>query len=227
MTNDRFNIGIDCDNIAVCYSNMREFDRAIICEEKAIDIHQNDEYDLEALERDYAHFGSILTDGNKLDLAEENIKKALEFGERTENEKLLAIMYAQFGILMFKKGYIKDGFEYRKKAVDIIEHSPNDPSAATIYSNMGMAYYKIGLNDIAMEWFMKALNTEEQNYDTFGMAREYKNISKIFFESGNLEKALEYQNNALEKHTLLDDQLSINNDKRVIEAIRSAMDNIS
>jgi len=161
------------NNIAIIFTNLKDYQKAKECYEKAIEINPN-----------YAdahnNLGLIFKGLGKNQKAKECYKKAIEINPNH------ADAHNNLGVLFKEVGDLQKANECYEKAIEI---NPNDAKA---YSNQGNNYKELGENQKAKECFEKAItispNDADINYNLgnfFKLLKENEKAKKCY------EKAIE------------------------------------
>jgi len=152
------------------YYDKGDYDKAIDCYQKAIDIKPDDEA--------YYNMGIVYDAKGDYDKAIEYYQKAIELNPN-DNET-----YYNMGNAYYNKGDYEKAIECYQKAIEI---NPDDEA----YYNMGLAYYNKGDYEKAIECYQKAI---EINPDD----EAYYNMGIVYDAKGDYDKAIEYYQKAID-----------------------------
>jgi len=140
----------------------------------------------------YLCLGDAYYDVGELELAYENMKKALSL---TNNIKALMYIYNQIGIILDSMGNLNKALVNYSRSLRLATELGNTQAQVTLLSNIGGIYYNKGELDRALSYYEKSLSltTNEKRKATI-----YNNIALIYVKKGDYQKAVEYLHNAIE-----------------------------
>ena len=192
-------------NLGNAYVQKGEYDAAIECHHKGLDIFKilyasapNHPY----IAMVYNNLGSAYKDKEKYDVAIEYHNKALEIYKvayvSTPNHPEITRIYNNLGAVCNRKGEYAAAIEYHNKALEIYKvayaSTPNHPSIADSHNSLGNAYGQKGEYDVAIEYFQKALDIQLVTYASTPshpkVVGVYNSLGNAYFCKGEYKKTL-------------------------------------
>jgi tetratricopeptide (TPR) repeat protein len=188
-------------NLGLAYAAVREWDKAIKCYKKGLEIEKNLEklsetYNIEIPKistlESFLSYLKILKSGllkmlkkGDLDTALKYRKNILKIHRDMGHKQGEAADLCNIGNLYSDKGDSNTALKYYKDALKI-------------YTNLGSIFKNKGKWDKAKEYYDKSLEISENLGDVHAMALIYTNLGSIFKNKGKWDKAKEYYDKSLE-----------------------------
>jgi tetratricopeptide (TPR) repeat protein len=160
------------DAIGLVYLRKHNYDKAIECYEKAIELNTPD------LAGTFNDMGLAYIGKLDYDKAIECYKKAIEL------ELNFAEAYFNIGNAYIEKLDYDKAIECYEKAIEL------NPDLKVVYTNMGIAYEEKQNHGKAIECYEKAIELEPNKIEAFF------NMGNVYNKKQNYDKAIEYYKNA-------------------------------
>ncbi|MBF0445632.1 MAG: tetratricopeptide repeat protein [Magnetococcales bacterium] len=156
----------------VDFHHAKQFDQAIKCYEKVLEIRPNDAATI-------SNIGTALQSMGKLDEAVSSYKKAIKI------KPDYAMAYSNLGNILAEQGRVEEAITHYKKAIKI------KPDYSLAYFNLGNAQKIQGKLDAASKSYQKAIEIKPD------YAESYNNIGNILKEQNRIDEAIACYKNAI------------------------------
>lgn len=148
-----------------------------------------------------------LTDEEKIKLLDDlswlynnvDIQKSINFGkeglaiaQKTENNRMEAILYKNIGISYYMGGILDTAMQYLDKARPLIKQLGEYRQEASLHNAYANIYRVQSLYDLAIENYLQSAKLLETNNDIQGITLIYSNIGGVYQIMQNYEQALKY-----------------------------------
>ena len=152
--------------------------------------------------------GSILNRLNIYNKALEFHRKSEEINNRTNNRIGIARDYQNIGWLYSNMLDYEMALEYHEKSLNEYIKLNNESGIARENSYIGLTLSKLNKHNEALEYHDKAITIDSNitNNERW-LAEDNHNIASTLYQMGNYTKALQHYELALEKYTLIGDNL--------------------
>jgi len=154
-------------------SKMKDWDNAILCFQKAIELNP-------CTDGAYSNLGVANYNKGNFDKAIQLYEKVIEL-----NPKFPEVYY-NLGVVYKIKGNIDIAIQFYEKAIEL------NPKLAEAHLNLGNIYRTKGNFDKAIRLYEKAIELDPQLYQA------YNNLGIIFYNKGNLDKSIQLFENTIE-----------------------------
>jgi tetratricopeptide (TPR) repeat protein len=118
--------------------------------------------------------------------------KALEYGERTNNRKLMGGCYNNLGAIYHSMKDMKKSLRCYKMAASLSEELKNYPRLARTYGNISELLTELGKYDESMTYRNKAITLFREMDSRGGVIWHYAGLAEILIYKGLYDKALHY-----------------------------------
>lgn len=187
------------------YKNISEYDSAIIYSEKCIKYSKRHQLLNEEAEA-YKNLGILYGRLSKRSLAFENLEKAKNIFEQTNNDEGLAKVHSNKGVILNYMGDMEGALSEYYKALHIFENIKQIQGIALVSSNVGIVLNQLNENEKALHYYLKSLKHFKETNDHRNIANLYHNIGLVYFDVGEYEKSLEYYNLSLRITKKIEDE---------------------
>ncbi|MDP3462737.1 MAG: tetratricopeptide repeat protein, partial [Bacteroidales bacterium] len=173
----------------VCHE-FQQYDSAVYyfmaCNQIGIEL-SNDSYQAAS----YNNLGMVYDSQGNLKEAYENYLHALEFYEKTGEEKNEAIVLNNLGLINQGLGEMHKSIDFLKKAIEINQELGQNIHLCMSYSNLGISYKELNMCNEALAALDSSLKLAFDNNLYKDQARAYLNIANIFMKMSEFDKAEE------------------------------------
>jgi len=195
-------VGQSYNNIGLVYFEQGEYEQAINCYTKTLQIRIQDFGETNPeVANCYSNIGVAYSKLENYDAAIEYHKKALEI-RLIKDSVEAAKSYNSIGVCYSRKKAYNEAIESFKKAKEIYcdKLGKDHPMLSTMYNNIGNAYLDKGWYDDALKYFKKSLEIKlnESNRDFIAIAYIYNDIGSTYLAKGLCDEAIEYYKKALD-----------------------------
>lgn len=186
-------------NIALCYSDLSDFDSAINNVLQAIQICRSIDCQIvlrtafDGIARIYHAKGDDLL---AIRYGEESLKISVELGEQSGEPYMtilsnLAVYYSCIGDYQAAIDIHERKVDYARK-----KYGVNHPLYATTLSNLGATYLEMGEYKESYKCVLQALHIYKDNNDSIGYLNSLQGLALLSVETGNTSLALKYAKEA-------------------------------
>lgn len=183
----------DLQKKADTYYQQRKFDSAVYYYQKALQLHENDDY--EQIIKTRNEISKVFLSTRQFDKAKPFLDETQQLAENhldTSNPELIDL-YNQLGRYTWFHGHFAKGLEYLVKAKNIYNKTPTDnpEQLMTIYANFGFAHGYSGAIDSSLYYFQESVALAKQLGNPLKVADRYSDLSFAYMQKGDYESALE------------------------------------
>lgn len=178
------------------YGNMLKFAKAVNILNELLHLIRKDDF----LKRSkiYESFSNIYRIMGKLDLAEDNIKRAILESKKHGEETLTRKLNLSLGSIQFYRSDFKEALNTYLGLLKSPEVEKNLPLKAAVLSNIGGVYQSVDNYPQSLEFFKEALKIDTRIGNEKGRAVRLNNIGTAYAEVGLFRMAKEYFEKAAE-----------------------------
>lgn len=175
------------DLMSMIYARNGDYDNAIRCIKKKLDLDRNRNSAIKEME-DHIAVASLYGQQNKFNLAFEHLSSALNIAESTKNG--FAEIYVSIGNLFFQKKNSKMAELYYNKALEMFDFKKPEDVLTDIYNNLGKVYLKEGRNAEALQKISMGLSIAKKNGFRHGLADAYRVMGQYYNDLGRYDLAM-------------------------------------
>ncbi len=159
----------------------------------------------------YHALGAVAGQRNRLDEAEDWIKKSLAIFEALRNQRDMADCYHDLGIVAQDRGRLDEAEGWFKKSLAIKEAMGNQPTIAQSYHHLGIVAQNRGRLDEAEGWCKKSLAIYEALGDQRARAQSYHQLGAVAGQRNRLDEAEDWIKKSLAIFEALRNQRDVAN----------------
>ena len=189
--NDVYMMGAIYDNIALLYDDNKDYDTALLFNEKSRQISIKNNLDI-ALAQTLLNMAVMYNKQEKYTIASKNVDQCINIFKKTNHFDWLGYSYQEKGSIILNQHNYKEAQEWFKKSLKIFDEIDLNIGYARTY--MGMARSYLGLLDLdkAENFGLKALKISEELKVFTDLMESNLVLSQIYHEKGEPLKAYEY-----------------------------------
>jgi len=194
--NDKQEIAITFNNLAVAWQSIGDLKNALSYYEKGLKI-QEEAGDETGKATTLGNLGMVYHDQGNTTKALDCFFTSLAIDEKAGRKEGMAVSYNCIGATYQELGDITKAVFYFNKSVKLNEEIGNKENLAQTLGNLGSVY--ISQDDLlkALEYFKRSLSLHTQIGSREGISSQLNNIGTCYSQQGNIDKALEYYNKCL------------------------------
>ncbi|MDD3051155.1 MAG: sigma 54-interacting transcriptional regulator [Candidatus Cloacimonetes bacterium] len=198
-----FKLAYIYNNMSINYRSLGEFDEALKCVKKSIEINKTNNDN--NLAYSYLNLANIYYQLNSIDKALQYLFEALKIAEEKKLDYLAAKLYNNIGNIYNDGANYKEAEIYYEKAL-IVEKKLNDQtSIATILLNMGIVNRRIGNETEANRYFNQSLEICKAHNIKKIRSQNLSFLGHMAYDKKEIEKAKKYFSEAAEIVNILGD----------------------
>ncbi|HXB12945.1 MAG TPA: tetratricopeptide repeat protein [Bacteroidia bacterium] len=192
-------------NTGNIYCNRGDFDKAMECLNKALDINRqiNNRKGIAGVLSNMAY---VYWSQNDYPHALEFYKNATSISEEIGNKGGVSKILSNVGLIYFELGNYPLALENEFKALGINKQIGSKENMVNNLGNIGLVYEEQGNNKQALEYYQQALAMEEEIGDKKGISADYCNMGNIHTNELNYSRALECYLKSLDISTEIGDK---------------------
>ncbi|MBU2946548.1 tetratricopeptide repeat-containing sensor histidine kinase [Zobellia uliginosa] len=189
--NDVYMMGAINDNIALLYDDNKDYDTALLFNEKSRQISIKNNLDI-ALAQTLLNMAVMYNKQEKYAMASKNVDDCINIFKETDHFDWLGYSYHEKGSIILNQHNYKEAQEWFEKALKIFDEIDLNIGYARTY--MGMARSFLGLSNLdrAEDYGLKALKISEELKVFTDLMESNFVLSQIYHEKGEHLKAYEY-----------------------------------
>jgi tetratricopeptide (TPR) repeat protein len=193
-------------NIGVIYSNMKEYEKAIIYHKKSLRYKPKSIATLSNLATAY---GSLM----KIDSSIYYYQRAIDVGRKSESKLYLANILSNLSLVLNRVNRMDESLKYIEESIDLVNQHKLQIIRAHVYKTAATIYSRKANYKKAEEYALEALKaTESINYNIIKNS-VWKMLFNIYKIKGDHENALEFYM----KYDTVRDSINSNDKKLEIE----------
>ncbi|MBN2669523.1 MAG: tetratricopeptide repeat protein [Bacteroidales bacterium] len=188
--------------LGVLYKNQGLQDTALILYKAALDIHLQNNNEIEAAYV-YNNIGIVYKNLGRYEKSIEAYIKALKLFDNKEDDRGRALVYNNIGVVHKNQNKYDLAIEYYYKALEVNKKGKQSDALASNYNNLGIVLMNLNMKDSALSCYQAALKIRTSEKDEPGMADSYVLIGNVYADRRNWTDALQNYKKAqspLEKH---------------------------
>ncbi|MCD4751700.1 MAG: tetratricopeptide repeat protein [Anaerolineaceae bacterium] len=151
------------------------------------------------LSRIYSDIGWILFRRGNVELAEEQLLKALALIRGSNENRVMASIYNRLGGIYYTKGELELSDNYTRLSLELHEQLGETAMAARSYNNLGLIAWKRGQLNEALDYFENCFHLQNEFGDVEILIELNTNLGLLQMEFGHLKEAEGYILGAIEK----------------------------
>ena len=150
--------------------------------------------------------GTVLMSKGEMEEALEHYESALDIGERTDNQRIIASSLANIGNIHVYQGDYDAALRDYEKSLKLREEMDDLRPIAHSLGNIGALHYYKGEYDLALEKYEAGLEIFTKMGDAQGIAYIHNNIGVLHEDRSEYEKALQHYLKSLKIVNKIGDQ---------------------
>ncbi|MBR3757713.1 MAG: CHAT domain-containing protein [Bacteroidaceae bacterium] len=213
------------DNLSIRYTDINEYDSAMICAKKANNIIgrtigiNNIDY-----VKSLNNIADIYLCTRKYSKSIKYFEKGLEIIERNnlQNDVMYPILLDNLSILYFNNIDKEKGIYYNEKALNLYYKDTLSSDYVTTLSNLGTKYSAIGKHEDAIKCYLKALSItmKIKGPETYECINAYRKLASSYLKLGDYQKYLDLSMSSLS----IMNKKGINNSYYIQELVDNMID---
>ena len=184
-------------NLGYIAQSQRQFEQAIICYQKALQIREN-LGDIHNAASDYHQLGTVAAEQRQFEQAEAYYQKALSIYEAVGDFYMATNEYHNLGVIAEEQRQYEKANAYYQKAIQILEPLGDFYNAAASYHNLGVVAQEQRQYEKANAYYQKALQIYEDAGDFRNAAKDYHHLGTIAQAQQQFEEANDYYRKTLQ-----------------------------
>ena len=153
---------------------LRDFDKAIECYLKSIDISLEDDITSNA----YRNVGHIYKEMGEWKLAVENFEDAMEISERINDFSGIAEAHRGIGQIYLKQGILEGAIIYYEECIEYSKKAGDIATNALASYDLGIIYEKKGEHEKAVENYLTSLKLYDAIGNVYQKGKVFKKLGK-------------------------------------------------
>ena len=125
-------------------------------------------------------------------------REALELGEQTDDDELIAKSCQAIGYILARSAKIGQTMVIYEQGLEAAERSGDKRIQAGLLNNLGAIYQKLFRLPDSLDAFLKALRISEENGDLEIMRQTCNNLATQYYKVDDIEQFLHYTNKGIE-----------------------------
>ena len=207
LSNEPFAIA-NCSALGTVYSNLGEYQKAIKCYEKGLEISSNIG-DQSGIASNNDYLGSAYRKLGKYQKAIKYHEKGLEISSAIGDQLVMASSNGNLGNAYLNLGEFQKAIQYYEKGLQISSAIGDRSGIASKNCNLGIAHLSLGEYQKAIEYYEKGLEISSTIGDQSGIASSNCNLGNAYLSLGEYQKAVKYYEKSLEISSAIGDQSGI------------------
>jgi len=151
----------------------------------------------------------------------DHFKKAVKYGEKAGDKKVLARIYNNTGIVFIKQDNTPEAIKNYLMALKLRQELNDKAEIGSSYLNIGNVYYKVNNFKEALKNYKLANELFENADNKFGLANTISNIGNIYEQMGKVDSALYFYNKSLDINIEMKDKRGISSSYNHIGSVYS------
>ncbi|MGS0528064.1 tetratricopeptide repeat-containing sensor histidine kinase [Zobellia nedashkovskayae] len=189
--NDVYMMGAIYDNIALLYDDNKDYDTALLFNEKSRQISIKNNFDI-ALAQTLLNMAVMYNKQEKYTMASKNVDQCINIFKKTNHFDWLGYSYKEKGSIILNQHNYKEAQEWFKKSLKIFDEIDLNIGYARTYMGMARSYLGLSNLDKAENFGLKALKISEELKVFADIMESNLVLSQIYNEKGEPLKAYEY-----------------------------------
>ncbi|MDO8998125.1 MAG: tetratricopeptide repeat protein [Bacteroidota bacterium] len=139
----------------------------------------------------------------------EYFNKAIFFGNKAGDKKVVAAAYNNIGIVFIKQGNTSEAIKNYLLGLKLRAELNDKSQMGASYANIGNVYFNERKYDEALKNYKLAVNLFEETNTKFGLANAISNIGNLYLELGKIDTAYNFFNKSLKISLEINDKRGI------------------
>jgi tetratricopeptide (TPR) repeat protein len=173
------------------------------------------------------YLGSIYLSDDKVALAGEHFKKALDLHESAQDVIGQANDHCHLGDVLYRCDKMEEAKKCYQKAFDLNVQSNSPYGQADALTHLGDTYRKLGRLEESCSHYQRSLMFHEEHHDLLGQANNLKGLGHVYLRMDNIKLAEESFKKALKLHRAVNDLVGQANDISSLADIYQRLDNLA
>lgn len=192
--NDVLMMGVLNGNIALLYDDKKDYDTALLFNEKSLKISKANNLDI-AVAQALLNRAVIYKKQKKYALAEKTVNECIAIFQENKNIDWLTYSYMEIGSIAIEQHHYLEAQKWFEKSIKIIDEIDLIIGYTKAYLGMAKSYFGISNLEMAETYALKALKVSK-DLNKFESIKETNLVlAQIYHDKRNHLKAFEYQSN--------------------------------